>query len=163
MLFNSYIFIFLFLPLTLVGYYTLNYKKWFGAANIFLTGMSLWFYGYFNFSYLFIICGSIVVNFALSKCISYYSTNRSLQKIIMVLGICANVAVIFYFKYYNFFLENVNAVFGRSFELKNIVLPLGISFFTFQQISYIVDSCGGGGQRIIHLKNTHYMYLFSHS
>ncbi len=55
----------------------------------------------------------------------------------------ANIAVIFYFKYYDFFLENVNILFNRSFELKNIVLPLGISFFTFQQVSYLVDSYKG--------------------
>lgn len=145
MLFNSYIFIFLFLPVTLAGYYIFNHKKWYSAANIFLTGMSLWFYGYFNFRYLFIICGSIIVNFAVSKCIHYYHRNKNLQKIIMSLGIGVNVAVIFYFKYYNFFLANINSVFRCSFELKNIALPLGISFFTFQQISYLVDSCMGGG------------------
>lgn len=59
------------------------------------------------------------------------------------MGIFVNIAVIFYFKYFDFFIENVNSVFGKTFELKNIALPLGISFFTFQQVSYLVDSYRG--------------------
>lgn len=69
-----------------------------------------------------------------------------LKKITLIGGVCANIAVIFYFKYFDFFLENINAIFAKSFELKNIVLPLGISFFTFQQISYLVDSYRGETQ-----------------
>lgn len=143
MLFNSYYFIFLFLPAALSGYYFLNYVNRYRAANIFLTGMSLWFYGYFNASYLLIICGSIVANFLFAKAMVSFSAKPSLRKAVLVFGICANVAVIFYFKYFNFFLENINALFHRSFELKNILLPLGISFFTFQQLSYLVDSYRG--------------------
>ncbi|WP_347223602.1 MBOAT family O-acyltransferase, partial [Bacteroides congonensis] len=104
--------------------------------------MSLWFYGYFNPSYLLIICGSIAVNYLISQ-IMIRAEQEYLRKFSLILGICGNVAVIFYFKYFNFFLENVNSVFGKSFELRNIVLPLGISFFTFQQISYLVDSYRG--------------------
>jgi alginate O-acetyltransferase complex protein AlgI len=61
----------------------------------------------------------------------------------LILGVCANIEIIFYFKYYDFFLENMNAIFGKSFELKYIILPLGMSFFTFQQISFLVDSYKG--------------------
>jgi D-alanyl-lipoteichoic acid acyltransferase DltB (MBOAT superfamily) len=142
MLFNSYIFIFLFFPLALAGYYIFNHFHLYRAAGIFLTGMSLWFYGYFNPSYLLIICGSIAVNYLISQ-IMIRAEQEYLRKFSLILGICGNVAVIFYFKYFNFFLENVNSVFGKSFELRNIVLPLGISFFTFQQISYLVDSYRG--------------------
>lgn len=142
MLFNSYIFVFLFFPLALAGYYTLNHFHLYRASSIFLTGMSLWFYGYFNPSYLLIICGSIAVNYLISQ-MMIRSGQECLRRFSLILGICGNVAVIFYFKYFNFFLENVNSVFGKSFELRNIVLPLGISFFTFQQISYLVDSYRG--------------------
>ncbi len=142
MLFNSYIFVFLFFPLALAGYYTLNHLQLYRASSIFLTGMSLWFYGYFNPSYLLIICGSIAVNYLISQ-MMIRSGQEYLRRFSLILGICGNVAVIFYFKYFNFFLENVNSVFGKSFELRNIVLPLGISFFTFQQISYLVDSYRG--------------------
>lgn len=141
MLFNSYIFIFLFLPIALAGYYILNCFKQYKISNMFLVGMSLWFYGYFNKWYLFILVGSVVVNFILSKSMERLK-GRS-KKLGLILGICANVAVIFYFKYYDFFIENINWVFRASFQLKNIILPLGISFFTFQQISYLVDSYRG--------------------
>lgn len=143
MLFNSYIFIFLFFPITLLGYYVLNHMKCFKTANIFLIGMSLWFYGYYNPSYLFIICGSIFVNYFISKRMEALENSDKIRKLILVLGIGINIAIIFYFKYYDFFLENINVIFKKSFELKNIILPLGISFFTFQQISYLVDSYRG--------------------
>lgn len=144
MLFNSYIFIFLFLPLALAGYYLFNYCKLNRAANIFLIMMSLWFYGYFNRRYLLIICGSILVNYTLSKLMEFCKRGgHPVKGLALAFGILANIAVIFYFKYYNFFLDNINIIFGKSFELKNIVLPLGISFFTFQQISYLVDSYRG--------------------
>ncbi len=143
MLFNSYIFIFLFLPLAVTGYYTCSHFKQYRIGNLFLIGMSLWFYGYFNPSYLPIICGSILVNFLLSKAMEHCDGKAAAKKALMVFGVLANIAVIFYFKYFDFFLENMNALFGQSFELKHIVLPLGISFFTFQQISYLVDSYRG--------------------
>lgn len=143
MLFNSYIFIFMFLPIALTGYYGFNYFKLYRVSNIFLIGMSLWFYGFFNKKYLFIICGSIMVNYLISKVMVYWEHKKNPKKLLLILGICINIAIIFYFKYYDFFLENINIVFGKSFELKNIILPLGISFFTFQQISYMVDSYRG--------------------
>ena len=107
MLFNSYIFIFLFFPLALAGYYIFNHFHLYRAAGIYLTGMSLWFYGYFNPSYLLIICGSIAVNYLISQ-IMIRAEQEYLRKFSLILGICGNVAVIFYFKYFNFFLENVN-------------------------------------------------------
>lgn len=142
MLFNSYIFLFLFLPLALGGYFLLNLRQCYRLANVFLIGMSLWFYGYFTPSYLWIICGSIIGNFWISKLLQYAPFSAR-KKIVLAVGTIANVAVIFYFKYFNFFLENVNFLFSQSFVLQNIVLPLGISFFTFQQISYLVDSYQG--------------------
>lgn len=133
----------MFLPAALTGYYGFSHFKLYRISNLFLIGMSLWFYGYFNKSYLLIICGSIMVNFLISKMMAYGEQKKNFKKFLLVLGICINTAVIFYFKYYDFFIENINAVFGRSFELKNIALPLGISFFTFQQISYMADSYRG--------------------
>lgn len=143
MLFNSYYFIFLFLPLSLIGYYFLNYVNLYRLAGIYLTGMSLWFYGYFNVSYLPILIGSIIANFLLAKWMAHFSERRALKKSVLIFGICANVAVIFYFKYFHFFLDNMNVLFRTNFTLKNILLPLGISFFTFQQISFLVDSYRG--------------------
>lgn len=144
MLFNSYIFVFAFLPFTLIGYFWLNRKKSNKAALTFLTIMSLLFYGYFNASYLLIICSSICVNYGISRLMYIKWEHRTyVKKLVCAVGIAFNIALIGYFKYYDFFLENCNYVFGTSFELCNILLPLGISFFTFQQLSYVVDSYRG--------------------
>lgn len=143
MLFNSYLFLFLFLPAALAGYYILNHIRQYKAANVFLIAMSLWFYGYFNPSYLPIISGSIICNFLLAKAMARFPEKQAAGKLLLFLGVFANIAVLFYFKYFDFFLENINAVFGTSFTLKNILLPLGISFFTFQQLSYLADACRG--------------------
>lgn len=157
MLFNSYIFIFLFLPITLIGYFLINKTKKYQISNLFLIVMSLWFYGYFNPSYLAVIGGSIVVNFLHAAAINHLlvkeanapksssdaERKNSASTAVLIFGIVLNVAVIFYFKYYDFFIENINALFGSSFVLRNVVLPLGISFFTFQQISYLVDTWRG--------------------
>ncbi len=142
MLFNSYIFIFLFLPLALAGYFILNNIGKYKLSNFFLLVMSLWFYGYFNPYYLWIICASIIGNYIFSRLINHY-TGHMVKRAVTIAGIAANIVLIFYFKYLDFFIENVNMVFGSGFELRNIVLPLGISFFTFQQISYLVDTYRG--------------------
>lgn len=142
MLFNSYIFIFIFLPAVLFGWYGLNKLKKYELAKIFLTGMSLWFYGYFNTYYLFIIVGSILINYLISYLLTFCKTKKT-NRLGLFAGIGANLAILFYFKYYDFFIENINYVFGTDFNLKHILLPLGISFFTFQQLSFIIDRCTG--------------------
>lgn len=142
MLFNSYIFIFLFLPLTLFGWYYLNHCKAYTAAKLFLAGMSLWFYGYFNIYYLAVIIVSILGNYFLSWLVKSAHSTLS-DRILLAAGLVFNLGFLFYFKYYDFFFENINAVFHTGFQLKHILLPLGISFFTFQQISFIVDRCMG--------------------
>ena len=154
MLFNSYIFIFLFFPLCLLGFYGLKQKNatW---AKIWLTGFSLWFYGYFNIRYLCIMIFSIVLNYAAyrlmtrAEAVTDAASSKSgrvsffNKKSILITGVSANLLLLFYFKYFDFFIENINAVFGSSMALRNIVLPLGISFFTFQQISFLADTYRG--------------------
>lgn len=139
MLFNSYIFILFFLPLTLILYYGLNHFRQENAAKIALIVMSLWFYAYFHVDYLIIILLSVLVNYGISRIISVI-THDTGRKMILFAGITGNIAVIFYFKYFNFVLDNVNYFLHTSFPLCAILMPLGISFFTFQQISYLVDS-----------------------
>jgi len=138
MLFNSYIFIFLFLPLCLVGYYILQNRQA-TLAKVWLTCFSLWFYGYFNQYYLMIMICSIIGNYFAHRLI----VNGNRSKTVTITGVFLNLAVLFYFKYFDFFINNVNVLFGSSFPLKNILLPLGISFFTFQQISFLVDTYRG--------------------
>lgn len=143
MLFNSYLFLLLFLPLALLGYFALNRLGRRRAADLFLTGMSLWFYAYLAPVYLWVLCGSVVVNFAFSRWLARRFRRPAAHKLLLAAGILCNVAVLFYFKYFNFFWENLNTALGRSFTLQHIALPLGVSFFTFQQIAYLVDSYRG--------------------
>ena len=165
MLFNSYIFIFLFLPLCIVGYFTINLTGKYKLGHAFLLGMSLWFYGYFNPSYLLIIISSVCINYLIYrwmkkvqrvKILEAVTENEELQNLagsslgrlkkckpIMLLGVTINLGIIFYFKYMDFFIENVNTIMKTDWPLLHIVLPLGISFFTFQQISFIVDTYRG--------------------
>lgn len=137
MLFNSYIFIFAFYPITLLLYFLgARYNK--KISMIILICMSLVFYGYFNPWYLLVILSSIILNFIISKLIY-----KRKSKALLLLGIAFNVAIIFYFKYFNFFKSFLNSAFRQDFVITEIVLPLGISFFTFQQISFLVDSYKG--------------------
>ena len=147
MTFNSYIFILVFLPLALLGWYGLNYIKLKKIPLLFITGMSLWFYGYFNPSYLWIIISTILCNYLLSLFLErrkeQVSQSPFVKTVVMIAAILLNLGILFYYKYFDFFLENINAVFGADYSLRHIILPLGISFFTFQQLSYIIDRCLG--------------------
>ena len=142
MLFNSYIFVLLFLPLCLVGYFGLNHARRYTMAQLFLLGMSLWFYAYFNTSYLAIILTSIVANY-LFTLVMYRTASSVLRRLEVCLAVAVNLGILFYFKYFDFFLMNLNRFAHTDFHLHNILLPLGISFFTFQQVSYVVDAYRG--------------------
>ena len=143
MLFNSYIFIFLFLPLALLGWYGLNYAGKYRAASLFLAAMSLWFYAYFNVGYLALIAASIALNYLLSFLLTRLPDTGLCRRSVLSAGIVLNLGILFYFKYYDFFVENINRAFNADFTLKHILLPLGISFFTFQQLSFVIDRCLG--------------------
>lgn len=136
MLFNSHIFIFVFLPLCLAGWFLLNRFRLYKISNIFLIGMSLWFYGYFNQKYLILITASILINYTISFLMEKFA---KAEKVFFFAGLMLNILVLGYFKYYDFFVENINALFRTNFALKHILLPLGISFFTLQQISFLID------------------------
>lgn len=139
MLFNSYVFILVFLPLVLIGYFSFNHFKLYRLSSVFLLIMSLWFYSYFNINYLPIILSSIVVNYLFYK-IFERSLPSWFRKLILLMALALNIGLLLYFKYYDFFFENVNAIFRTDFSLKHLILPLGISFFTFQQLSFVIDS-----------------------
>lgn len=133
MLFCSYVFVLLFLPITVAGYFLLN-KISRTAGRVWLFGASLYFYGYFNIYYLLLLAFSLVLNYSIGSLIYSYR-----KKFLLILGIVLNILILGYFKYYDFFIDTINSVFGTSWALKHILLPLGISFFTFQQISYLSD------------------------
>ncbi|CAM3003012.1 MBOAT family O-acyltransferase [Legionella worsleiensis] len=138
MLFNSYQFLFLYLPIVLFGTYLLIYFFKPGVVPWLLT-FSLLFYGWWNPVYLTLLLTSIGFNFIVGKLI-VQSTIQSHKKCYLILGIAANLAALFYFKYMNFFIQNINSLAHTNFNFYNIILPLGISFFTFTQIAFLVDA-----------------------
>ncbi len=138
MLFNSVLFITVFLPLTLLGWFGLQRLENPRYAKLFLFGMSLWFYGYYNPWYLLVLLGSLGINYSCSFLLQKHDRGR-LAGWIFATGLILNVGLLFYFKYFNFFLDNCNFFFHTDWHLEKIALPLGISFFTFQQISFLVD------------------------
>lgn len=140
MLFNSYEFIFLFLPITLIIYFTLNRYEKNNITKGWLVIASLYFYSYFHLSYLYLILTSIIINYFIGNKLNHKSLNVKERKIWIVIGVIFNLGLLGYFKYYDFFIENINTVFRTNFTLLHVLLPLGISFFTFQQLSFIIDS-----------------------
>jgi alginate O-acetyltransferase complex protein AlgI len=140
MIFSSFEFIFLFLPLTFCIYFYLNKKKLTTLATGSLAFASLFFYSWWNIIYLPLILFSVIINFAFSLLI----TRSTLYKqILLIFGLLFNILLLCYFKYSDFFLQNVNFVFDTNYSLLRLTLPLAISFFTFQQIAFLVDSFKG--------------------
>ena len=131
MLFPTFTFILGFLPLVVLVYFLLS-KRSIVLSRLWLLASSFVFYSWFNWSYSLILASSILMNWFFAQCLL-----RKKSQLIFILGIICNVLLLGYFKYYDFFVENVNALFGTSWLLKHILLPLGISFFTFQQISFL--------------------------
>lgn len=140
MLFNSFEFIFLFLPITLILYFVLNNYGKDKLAKGWLVIASLYFYAYFNYSYLVLIISSILVNYFLGDLLHSEKRSELQRKLILVIGIGFNLGALGYFKYYDFFVENINVILKINIGLLKLMLPLGISFFTFQQLSFVVDS-----------------------
>jgi alginate O-acetyltransferase complex protein AlgI len=150
MLFNSYVFIFLFLPITWVIYFGLNRFKLVELAKSWILGASLFFYGYWNVNYLPLILISILFNYALTTQILSDKSDKR-RKGLFYAGLVFNIGLLCYYKYTDFFLENLNYLASTQFDALHIVLPLGISFYTLQQVAYLVDVYQGiaGEKRFI--------------
>lgn len=140
MSFQSYTFLFLLLPVAVAGWWLLNWRGHGKLAQGFLLLVSLAFYGKARLAFLPILLGSILFNFGVGKGLQTFARY---QKGLLALGLLGNLGLLGYFKYANFFLENVNRVLGTSLGALTLLLPLGISFFTFQQIAYLMDCYRG--------------------
>ncbi len=126
-----------FFPVALIGYYVIGTQKRHLAVK-WIVSCSLFFYGWWNPYYLIFLIGSILFNYFFGLLL------RSNKNICLLLfSICVNLGFIGYFKYAGFLVSIANDLSGQSFNISNIVLPLGISFFTFQQISWLIDSYSG--------------------
>ena len=138
MVFSSLEFIYLFLPVTLAGFLLLRHFESERGIIAWLIGASLFFYGWWNPWYLVLLISSVLVNYGLHRLLI-----RDKNPLILGLGIAGNLLVLGYYKYADFFISNVNGLTGLDFALAGVALPLAISFFTFQQISFLYDTYRG--------------------
>lgn len=144
MLFNSHVFLFLYLPLTLIVFFRLGAYShrlaaaWLGAASLF-------FYGYWNPAYVGLLLASIFFNYGIGIALAreHDAGNPRRKNFILAAGVGADLLLLGYYKYANFFLDSANHLLNAGWSLPNIVLPLGISFFTFTQIAFLVDTWSG--------------------
>ncbi|MBP0004272.1 MAG: MBOAT family protein [Cyanobacteria bacterium SBC] len=153
MLFNSYVFIFVFLPVAILGFFTLS--QWIGktVAKLWLTVASFIFYGHWNVVYVPLLIVSISLNYITGNAISKAVPGGRSSKFLLGFGVVANLGIIGYYKYANFFVDSANHIFKSQFLLSDILLPLAISFYTFTQIAYLVDAYRG------ETRNTRYSFL----
>jgi D-alanyl-lipoteichoic acid acyltransferase DltB (MBOAT superfamily) len=160
-IFNSYVFIFLFLPITFYVYFYLNSKHFTEASKVFLVFSSLFFYSWWNIAYLPIILASIVFNYYLGWMLSdKYNIYLLSKKKILIVGIISNIALLGYFKYTDFLITNINNAIDSHIALLHLSLPLAISFFTFQQIAYLVDSYRGETKEYNFLNYVNFVTFF---
>ena len=144
MLFNTYIFLFAFLPVTLIGYFLLTARERTRPAAIaWLVAASLFYYSYWEPKYLVLIGASILLNYTLGLLLSDEKRTLIQRRIVLLVGAAINLGLLGYFKYAGFTLSSLNTVLGLELPVPHIVLPLAISFFTFQQIAYLVDAYQG--------------------
>ncbi len=158
MLFQSWQFIFAFLPIVYIGYagfYALGRTNF---AKLWLVGGSLFFYGYWKIEYLPILVGSTLFNFSWGLLLQREGRKNAL----LTIGVLVNLGLLFFFKYYDFFIANLNAVAGSSLAAMQLILPLGISFFTFQNIAYLVDTKNGQANERNLLNYAVFLSFFPH-
>lgn len=135
MVFSSTIFLCVYLPLVLLGYYICPKK----GRNLFLLIVSLVFYAWGEPKYVFLMIFSILVNYIFGRLMDKNRGRQKRMKLMLVLSVVIDLGLLSVFKYTDFIITNVNAIFGSSFDLLNIALPIGISFYTFQAMSYTID------------------------
>jgi len=144
MLFNSPEFIYLFLPVVLAGFFWL--ARWsHRVAATWLTAASLFFYGWWNPAYVGLLLASIFFNYGMGLALAREAGRppQARRPMLLAFAIAADLGLLGYFKYANFFLDSANALLGTGWNAGSIILPLGISFFTFTQIAFLVDAWRG--------------------
>lgn len=172
MIFSSWQFILIFLPISFFVYFWLNHRHFIIAGKVWLVTASLFFYAYWDIKYLQLLLVSIFVNFAVGTGLAQgykkeisgeiKSRHGVSRKIVLATGIVANIALLGYYKYTDFLLGNINMVIGSDYQMTNIALPLAISFFTFTQIVYLVDSYRGETAEYDFLNYSLFVTFFPH-
>jgi alginate O-acetyltransferase complex protein AlgI len=164
MIFSSPKFILLFLPIAFLGYFYLNRIRLVLAGKAWLVAVSLFFYAYWNIAYLPLLVGSILFNFAVGSALAPNPSQppRFSRRFVLACGIIGNIGLLGYFKYADFLIDNINAAFDIGFISPHLLLPLGISFFTFTQIAYLVDSYRGEAREYDFLNYALFVTFFPH-
>ncbi|HTS55546.1 MAG TPA: MBOAT family protein [Burkholderiales bacterium] len=157
MLFNSYEFLFGFLPIVLIVYFVLGRRESVLPAIGFLAAASLFFYGWWNPRYVALLAGSVAFNYAIGRGLL---ARRS--KVLLALGVAGDLLLLGIFKYAGFFAANLRSVAGLGLPMPQIVLPLGISFFTFTQIAYLVDVYRGRAREYRFFNYALFVTFFPH-
>ena len=155
MVFSSEIFLFGFLPFMLFGYHTI-FRKSRISQNVFLCIGSLLFYAWGEPIYVILMLISILFNWYFGMMISNHRKEKHRVRSIIIVDLVLNIGILFVFKYMGFVLENVNILLGTNFIIPSFALPIGISFFTFQAISYVLDVYRGENPQ----KNPLYVALY---
>lgn len=143
MLFNSYEFIFIFLPISFAVYFYLNHIRLTTASKAWLVFASLFFYSWWNIAYLPLILISILFNYSIANTMMEYDRLKKRfvsKKLLLQIGLVFNIGLLIYFKYMDFFIGNINTAFDLNLDLLNLALPLAISFYTLQQVAFLMDS-----------------------
>ncbi|NGQ93705.1 MBOAT family protein [Brevibacillus sp. SYP-B805] len=162
MLFNSYEFIFLYLPITFTVYFLLNRCRLTKLAIAWLALASLFFYSWWNVNNLPLMLGSILFNYTVGTLLSRDALGQGGKKALLIFGVTMNLAFLGYYKYADFFLANINFLFSAHFPFLHLVLPLGISFFTFTQIAYLVDTYKGTSKEYNFVNYVLFVTFFPH-
>ena len=136
MVFSNLIFLYLFLPVCLIAYF---FCQGIRAKNAVLILFSLIFYAWGAPKYVFLMIFSILVNYVFGLLMDKHRENKKRLKLMLVISVIIDLGLLSVFKYTDFIITNINSVFGADFDLLNIALPIGISFFTFQGLSYVID------------------------
>ena len=158
MLFNSYPFIFVYLPVVFVAFFLTAKYVSHRAATFVLVSASFIFYGYWDYHYVPLLFASITFNYLIGKQIS----RTAKRKLWLILGLAVNIALLGYFKYTDFFLTTFNDLSGSTFDLPHIILPLGISFFTFTQSAYLIDAYRNEAAQHNFLTYCEFVTIFPH-
>ena len=135
MVFSNLVFLFVFLPTVLVTIYLIRPE----LRNILLLVFSLFFYAWGEPTYIFLMILSIAINYLFGLMIDKFERRQELKKFILVVAVLGNLSILGYYKYSQFLIDNLNSLFGFSLEMESISLPIGISFYTFQAMSYVID------------------------
>lgn len=157
MLFNSYAFLLVFLPVTLAGFFVLG-RHGRGAGSAWLALASIFFYGWWDLRYVPLLLGSITANYLVGGHIARHA-GEPRGRHALIAGIALNLALLAYYKYADFFLTSANSVLGTQWPILGIVLPIGISFFTFTQIAFLADAYAG---KVTEYRFTYYVLFVTY-